>query len=417
MNHASIVPLIGGMTLAAKNVSGVNPEFIISWNAFNSNEQHLTNYLGPSVPRYLVDESGFTDDLKRRLNETGDIDLVTALCPCAGLSRLNRSRNPLTFGSTAGQNQWMYNSANLVLSQIKPKVLMGENAPGLLQNKGEGTLQELRAIALRQGYSFSTVMTNSMVHGLPQNRQRSFYFFWKSPTAPVMEWVNGVVMKGYGDIIREAATGSLHKNDYVRPQKASERDPAYRYILNEFGVEHAEFATKHVKPNVHFATFDFIIENGLTQKCVDWTMANLDKFPETGMKYLNMLTLGQRKIDMHMGYYNYGSVIVNPEGKHNAFVGKLLFNLTNPFEDRYLNVREMITVMRLPLDFELVDWKKNVNHICQNVPLTTAEYFVGQASKFINGELALSNDRINNFNYLKKSYYSHPESIQGIFQD
>ena len=30
-------------------------------------------------------------------------------------------------------------------------------------------------------------------------------------------------------------------------------------------------------------------------------------------------------------------------------------------------------VMKLPTDFNLIDPKKNLNHICQNVPVTTAE--------------------------------------------
>ena len=34
-------------------------------------------------------------------------------------------------GSDAVQNVWMINSANFVLTKIRPKVFWGENAPGL----------------------------------------------------------------------------------------------------------------------------------------------------------------------------------------------------------------------------------------------------------------------------------------------
>ena len=179
MKHAAVVPLIGGMTLAARNVTGNDPDLIISWSAFNANERQLTNYL-PSVPRYLVDSDSFTDDLNSFMSSSEGIDLVTALCPCAGLSRLNNSKNADSCGPDAHQNQWMYKSAELVLEQIKPKVLMGENAPGLVQPRGKRTLDELKKIAVKNGYSFSTVVTNSINHGLPQSRHRSFYFFWKS---------------------------------------------------------------------------------------------------------------------------------------------------------------------------------------------------------------------------------------------
>jgi hypothetical protein len=46
--------------------------------------------------------------------------------------------------------------------------------------------------------------------------------------------------------------------------------------------------------------------------------------------------------------------------------------MTHPTEDRYLTYRECMAIMGLPQDFELLNPARNLNHVCQNVPVTTA---------------------------------------------
>ena len=41
MNYASIVPLIGGETIAMQNVTGKKPEYILSYSAFDANDRQL----------------------------------------------------------------------------------------------------------------------------------------------------------------------------------------------------------------------------------------------------------------------------------------------------------------------------------------------------------------------------------------
>ena len=71
---------------------------------------------------------------------------------------------------------------------------------------------------------------------------------------------------------------------------------------------------------------------------------------------------------------------------YNALIARNMVNGVHPTENRYLNLREMIHMMGMPLDFELDDIK-NINHIAQNVPVTTAKDMTLQVMKFINGEL------------------------------
>jgi hypothetical protein len=44
-------------------------------------------------------------------------------------------------------------------------------------------------------------------------------------------------------------------------------------------------------------------------------------------------------------------------------------------------------LMGLPHDFELTEGTGMFNHICQNVPVTTAQAYTNQVIKFLKGEL------------------------------
>ena len=73
------------------------------------------------------------------------VDYINSVCPCAGLSMLNRSKGAgVGRGSDAEANKWMFKSAEYVLGKIKPKVMWGENAPLLFTHTGQGVVDGLR---------------------------------------------------------------------------------------------------------------------------------------------------------------------------------------------------------------------------------------------------------------------------------
>ena len=53
-NYASIVPLIGGETIAMQNVFGSRPEYILSYDGFEENDKHLVEYYKGEVPYHLI---------------------------------------------------------------------------------------------------------------------------------------------------------------------------------------------------------------------------------------------------------------------------------------------------------------------------------------------------------------------------
>ena len=57
--------------------------------------------------------------------------------------------------------------------------------------------------------------------------------------------------------------------------------------------------------------------------------------------------------------------------------------------------------MGFPSNFELLNPKRNINHIAQNVPTFTARDMIYESMKFINGELEMSNVDLIKINNMK----------------
>ena len=77
-----------------------------------------------------------------------------------------------------------------------------------------------------------------------------------------------------------------------------------------------------------------------------------------------------------------------PKDYIGAFVGSAPTKLTHPDEDRFLTIRECLSIMGLPEDFILQGGVKNLNHICQNVPVTTASDMAEHVLRFCDGRLS-----------------------------
>ena len=97
VKYASIVPLIGGETIAMENVFGSRPEYILSYTDFEANDSQLLNYYNHSVPYLKLDVGQLAPH---------SVDVVNTVCPCAGLSSLSPSSN-----ADSTTNDWMVKSA------------------------------------------------------------------------------------------------------------------------------------------------------------------------------------------------------------------------------------------------------------------------------------------------------------------
>ena len=364
MNYASIVPLIGGETIAMQNVANTKPEYILSYSAFEANDRQLVEYYENKVPYYHLDD-GVHRDLP-------SVDVINTVCPCAGLSSLSPSAS-----STNRNNDWMLATARHVLGSLKPKVFWGENAPRLASKMGEPIVEELRRIAGQNGYTFSIYKTKSILHGLSQVRDRTFYFFWQGDKIPRLNYIERKHER-IEDTIRNV---ELHKDDpmnvLVNKNKPSD-NPLYKYVLEEIegGITHSQFQDKIVKST---GPHDWIEAHTKYNKVAEWM---IDKGYENEARKCTRM---YHKLKSGGNIMRKTTEI--PKDYIGAFVGHMPGSLTHPDEDRYLTIRECLAIMILPGDFMLQGGVKNLNMICQNVPVTTAQDMAEEVQAFVAGRL------------------------------
>jgi site-specific DNA-cytosine methylase len=385
----SIVPLIGGFTLGAEKKLGKKPEALVSYPPFAGNDSQIVNHYGDEVP-YIVlsdDES----DIQKLLQPYKNIDIVTSTCPCAGLSQLNSSKSgDKARGADAAQNQWMYRSTEDVLKFIQPTVLVGENAPALYTNAGVPVAEKLREIGKKYGYAFSLFKTSTAFHGIPQNRQRTFYFFWKGPHAPEMEYYNKpkeTLAEYLANVVNDADEVKLLTEDI-------EKDTSFLYARDVIGPDFRQKIAEHGK-----TMYQYLLETNTLQDYIDYLEKN--GFDTKAGKVKAM----KAKVEAGGGYWD-DSIHVFAD-TINAIAGRILTGTIHPTENRWFTTTELLHLMGMPEDFELVGGRKNLNMIAQNVPTVTAGDMAEQAAKFCTLGLKSSGSSFNRQDNTKQTIQKH----------
>ena len=361
MKHAFIVPLIGGQVLGQERAFGSRPEYLLSYSPFESNDSHIVNYY-KDVPYHVLDHG--SPVLKK-------VNIIGTTCPCAGLSTLGHKASP-----DAAANDWMYKTAEFVLESLKPECFWGENSPQFAGKIGRPVVQRLASIARMNGYTMSIYRTKSLLHGIPQVRERAFYFFWRGSKIPILNYFNETVtpIEKLLDSVSKRATQQELTND----KTPSKFDIMYKYVLEvvEKGVTHTQFydiINKTTNP------MDWLENRGYTYYKVAEDMRALGH-DRAAVRCERMA----KKLDDGGSIMRRCTTI--PKHHIGAFVGHLPTALTHYSEDRYLTVRECMSIMGLPEDFELLNPKSNLNHICQNVPVGTATDMASEVIAAVEGK-------------------------------
>ena len=243
---------------------------------------------------------------------------------------------------------------------------------------GEPVVKRLRKIGEDNGYTFSIFKTKSILHGLSQVRDRSFYFFWKGDEVPLFNYVLEKPSMIADDIRAVERRNDDPMSQILCNDKTPSEEPYYKYVLEvlEGGITHKEFQKKIEKTT---NPMDYIEERTTYKEVAKWMREN---------GYDNVA----KKCDRQYHKLKAGGNIMRkttevPKDKIGAFVGHMPTCLTHPDEDRYLTVREALSLMKLPDDFILLNPKRSLNHICQNVPVTTAEHPAKMVKEYLAGNL------------------------------
>lgn len=416
IKHGHIVPLIGGTVYGAIEAIKKDPEWFVSYPDFYGNERWLYDNK-PDVKRYLI-----TDDVK-----PGHVDIVTSVCPCAGLSMLNTSRDESKAGGNAAANNYLYETSDYILKNVKPKVLMCENAPALYASeRGDIVRDRLIQIAMDNQYSISFIKTDTTLHDNPQKRTRTFVFFWNTPTAPIMNYSNVETptlkefLERYPNDTKEMFWFSEdgETNDLIY-------NPGLKFITEYENTTFEEFFSRFDDMDKVYTINQYLKEQNLLQEYIAW-LENLDE--EYCKVELNStpkkMKAAADTIRRHLSKYDVGksifdvSVIISRKYVP-AVINKNISRLVHPTEMRYLTGEEQMRLMGLDPNTFKFDVKKFLNvdkttkrqglgvgmpmrAITQNVPVFTAKYWIEECVKFCKNELPLSQEKVLFQNNMKQ---------------
>lgn len=394
--HATIVPLIGGQAIGQMNAFNSDLDYILSYKPFAANDSQFTNWLeqqGKQVPYHVINNEVHIPP--------GYVDVVCSTCPCAGLSRLNPHASS---GATA--NDWMYQSTQYILEWIQPQVLWGENAPGLVEKMGRPVLKRLMEIGKHFGYTLTTYRTKTVLHGYPQVRNRSFYFFLKGTNCVKLPFFNRPLIKTARDTILD-----VEDRD---PQCHNERKPTdeffYNAILHLKGMTHGEYM-KHIQENNKSIT----ARNSesrmvfLKEYSYDDALAHVERNGERFAHYKDKLIRMRDKEASGKGVMYSG--VFFPIDYVGAFIGRHIYALAHPVEDRFISVKESMAMMSMPSDYELLGGPSKANMICQNVPVGTATDMAIAIKDYLEGKLETIKTEYLHCHNVKQTYTTENEKI------
>ena len=369
VNH--FIPLIGPFVISVDNLNkegyDIQTQDIISYPAFKANESHIERNKYGNV-HYLPEElnGGSIKDYSKYIKENNisKPDIVCSVPPCAGLSLLNScaSGSCHSRGGDAAQNDWIYESVKFFLAN-EAKVLLLENAPGLIGRHGLVVLNKIRKILDEYGpnYKIHLTKTTTLNHGLPQDRKRTFLYIYKSESYKIFKQLNRHEPITIEDFMKEKGRPEELSDDVPNHQTLTDVniDQFFQLMLELNIID--EFRNEDIDKKVLVRTgWGYIMPMFISGEL------KLNKYP----KIKRIAEHNKYKLSINKGYWDSSPLFIR--GKSNAVISKNAFRIVHPFYNRYISVREHMDLMGLPDDFILEDQKRTFNHICQNVPVNTA---------------------------------------------
>jgi site-specific DNA-cytosine methylase len=362
------IPLIGSFYLAQEkyNLEIKNElisKYIFSFDFFKKNEDHLIynkNVNIDYIDTSFINESYSLDIYKNYIKEKDikSTDLMLAVPPCGGLSLLNSSNR----SAESTTNRFIFETIKWYLAQDN-NVLILENAPGIIGKEGKKILNKIKKIFIYNDlidyYKINIIKVNTINYGLPQHRGRSFIIISKNK--------NNFLLKNYNQqssileeylkqllYVADDIDGVIVENNYVKK--------LLKYIIKYNIIETIKLQNID-KKEYAISTWQYLLK----------------EFDKDNSIFEDDLDLKEKaiyiksKLNKNMGYWDISPSII--KGKINAICGKSIFNSINPIskEIRPFTVRELMYLMGMPNDFILRNPQKNINHICQAIPVNTAK--------------------------------------------
>lgn len=400
INWVSLQNLIGGLAIGTEKAFGTPPMMIVhqGW----ANDKHYIKYMnetrGLNIP--VVEMNADYETFKTPQDEAtfnsivlhNRID-VAVMCPvCAGLSQLNAVNEGSKARGDADndQNQNMYALTKLGM-RMNAKVVVFENAPAAYTNAGAKVIERLEQIATAQKYTTQLFKTDTLLHGVPQSRKRTFLMFYRDSNPGLFNYE----LKEYVPLTRYLADVKEGMPHWGEEVTLDAKDQFYEFILHESNEKTYYEAMKKLAPHKTTWTALQLTQHVGFEKAIAWFEEKAKENNETSDKdrYLRAARIAKHcknKVDQGLGYWDSTTYMANDGLYVNAVISKNIHRSLHPTEERGYNIRELLYLMGMPHDFEMIDAKKNWNHISQNVPVNTATYIGEQIKCYLNNELPIA---------------------------
>lgn len=402
------------MAIGFEKAFGVPPVAIIS--AGFKNDQHYIHYMN-SIRKLNIPVINIDVQYTKFLDEESEnnynnlvqskIDVLIHVAVCAGLQMLNQqSQGSKKRGDPNNdQNQNMYNLTQLGF-KTNAKVVCFENAPAAYTITGEGVVERLKEISSNNGYSLQLVKTNTLLHGIPQSRQRTFIMFYKDSNPGLFEY-ESLEFKELAEYLDLIPKDSLHNDQNVGWGGVD--DPFYQFVLDYTDSKKLSEAIPKIvgedPKKKSWTSLQLTEKIGFDKSAEYFKDKGNDNYVRISLHCLN-------KVQQGLGYWDSTPYIPN-EGKFtNAIIGKNCGKTIHPIEERCLTIRELLWLMGHPHDFELLNPKSNWPHITQNVPVSTSRYIGSQIKKYLDNEL-----KIQDQNFVKQDNIKQKIDFPKIIKD
>lgn len=397
----AIQPLTGGMYIGAREAIGHPAEAIVSFPGLCDisydkkenptsvgNEHYLKTYLEKhnEMPDYHLFKHNCFD---KEAHEEGDIevsfeniDLVVAVPVCSGLSMATTTANKETRDN---RNCNMKYITDYVLTQIKPKAYIFENAPTFMGDQALGLRKDFEKLAEKTGYSILYYKTDTQLHKNCQRRPRTFIIFSKTDNALKFDWENTHIdTKDYFNQMKE----SEFNNEPV--STTSNNVAMLKYVKEKYGDNWRDT----VKGNM----FKHLLTSNLIDDYLDTIKDHKDY-----AKIEKYIRHAEYKLSIGKNYY--ASDLFIPEDSEIPSVQfRSIPMLLHPTQDRNVTIREFLHLMGMPADFEWYGNESNLPKIGQNVPVNTARFIVEQTIKALSEGLYHDNRFVYQNNINQKTY-------------
>jgi site-specific DNA-cytosine methylase len=269
----------------------------------------------------------------------------------------------------------MITGAEQAMKFSEPRCIIVENAPKLFTPYGVPFAQRIANLAANYNYSMSMVKTSTIHHGLPQDRPRTFYFLWRGNKAPILNQIS----KAYTPFHEFMLNGDFPTSDLASKKAPPSTDPYWQFIVSKNpSLSKQEILQKYAGKTT-VSVWMTIRRNDWIDDAILFMKAHGYEKQETWLKY------AKGKLAQGLGVMD-ASVKMSWE-KTRSLMWQTAPHTMHPFEDRWLSVTELLTLMGFPYDFysKAPISQKDHNVICQNVPVCTAADWINEIAESFDG--------------------------------